>query len=265
MAIDYIINYDCEPRRALGSEEILELLKERERADLIIRMYRDAGDMRPPSEMGFDFTRTTPEGEEETRLIIVQDLLDRTSALQKHAPSCANCPANRLRKPYGCAGFIEYPISGEGEAWLLNQLPTPDDALVWLLLKQGVDNFAYDGQDIAALRAQSTTYFQDRKAPSRRLGEFEFNGNQAFDMLFNVGDIAPNHAAMMLLFFGGIRRDLQADAIMRITPAPRNVAVLMPFLHKPSPDDDRTIDQLKGFFNALYVAWALGVTLQVFP
>jgi len=265
MAIDYIIDFDCAPRQALGNEDILELLKEQERAHMIIRMFRESGDQRPPSEMGFEFTRTTPEGEEETRLLVVQDILDRTEELNKYAPHCANCPANRLRKPYGCAGFIQYPMSGEGEAWLLNQLPTPDEALVWLLLKQGVDSFMYDGQDIAGLRAGNETYFQDRVASSRRLGEFDINANQVFEMMFNVGDITPNHAAILLLFFGGIRRDMQANQIMSLTPAPRNVAITLPFALKPSDDDDNTTHEIKGFLNALYVAWALNVRLHVLP
>ncbi|MFQ3645704.1 MAG: hypothetical protein SNJ54_08635 [Anaerolineae bacterium] len=262
MAIDYLIQYPCTPRAELGDETILDLLKEQERAQMIIHAYRASGDNRPPSEMGFEFTRRTPEGEEGTQLIVVQDVLDRVEQLKALEHHCAQCPANRLGKPYGCAGFIEYPISAAGETWLLNRLPSLKEPLLWLLLKQGVDEFMYDGQDIAKLRAASDAYFEARPAPSRRLGEFDIDGNQAFEMIFNVGTIQPNHAGVLLLFFHAIPRDLEADAIIRIGEADYRA---YPFLIEPERTDDATIDELKAFFNALYVAWALKVPLFVAP
>lgn len=262
MAIDYAIQYDCAPRRELGDDDLLELLKEQERANLIIRMYRESGDQRPPSEMGYEFTRQTPEAQPETRLIVVQDVLDRVEVLNTLAHHCRGCPANRASRPYGCTGFIQYPLSVAGEAWLLNQLPTPADPLVWLLLKQGIDNFMYDGQDIAALRAGSDTYFETQTALVRGLGEFSVNANQVFEMIFTVGDIQPNHAGVLLLFFHAIPRDLEADRIMGIGAAsPAD----LPFLLQTERGDDQTIDELKDFFRALYMAWALGVGLHVAP
>ena len=49
MAIDYIIEYDCAPKRALTADGIRERLKERARADEVIEWFRAAGDMREPS------------------------------------------------------------------------------------------------------------------------------------------------------------------------------------------------------------------------
>lgn len=262
MAIDYMIQYPCTPRAELGDEAILDLLKEQERAQIIINAYRASGDARPPSEMGFEFTRRGPDGEEGTQLIVVQDVLDRVEQLKAFAHHCAQCPANRLGKPYGCAGFIDYPVSAAGEMWLLRRLPSMAEPLLWLLLKQGVDHFAYDGQAIAALRAASDVYFEARSAPSRRLAEFDLNGDQVFEMIFNVGTIQPNHAGVLLLFFHAIPRELEADAIMRIGAADYRA---YPFLLEPERTDDRTIDELKAFFNALYVAWALKVPLLVAP
>ena len=262
MAIDYSIQYDCVPRRELGDETILELLKDQERAQMIIGMFRQNGDPRPPSEMGYEFTRTTPEGDEETELIVVQDVLDRVEELTVRAHYCRNCPANRRAQPYGCTGFIQYPISGAGEAWMLNQLPSPQNALVWLLLKQGIDNFMYDGQDIAELRRKGDTYFEDRKSVIRKLGEFDVNSNQLFEMTFTLGDINPNHAGVLLLFFNAIERELEADGIMSVGQATYEQ---FPFQITSEYTDDKTISELKSFLNALYVAWALKVNLHVMP
>jgi hypothetical protein len=143
MAIDYVIDLNCIPKEELTTDGIIERLKEEERANTIIALFRQNGDQRPPSEMGFEFTRSTPEGEEERRVIVVQDLLDRAAELQPLAHHCAGCgcPANRAGRPFGCIGFIQYPVTSESETWMLDRLPVPDEPLVWLLLKQGSRNF----------------------------------------------------------------------------------------------------------------------------
>ena len=61
MAIDYIIEYDCVPKQTLTANGIIERIKEKERAETVIQWFRAAGDTRPPSEMGFEFTKSTPD------------------------------------------------------------------------------------------------------------------------------------------------------------------------------------------------------------
>lgn len=261
MAIDYIINYLCQPKSALGEQTILEMLKADERAQAIIRIFREAGDQRPPDQMGFEMTHRTPEGEQ-TQLVVVQDLLNFAQPLQAYATHCRACPANALGKPFGCMGFIQYPISGKSETWLLNQLPTVRDALVYLLLKQGIDEFGYDGQSILPLRLNET-YFEDKIPAMRRLGEFDITANQVFEMVFNVGDIQPNHAAVLLLFFNALERDLQAEEIMNITHTPEDAEQRYPFLHQDFPQDDDSISDFKRFLYALYVAWRLKVSVRL--
>jgi hypothetical protein len=262
MAIDYTIEYGCVPRQKMMSDGILERLKGQERAASIIKMYRDAGDDRPPSEMGFEFTFSTPQQQNDTVLVNVQHVLDDVADLDLYAHHCQNCPANRTGKPYGCAGFIQYPISAVGETWLLNQLPGTDAPLVWLLLKQGVENFMYDGSSIKALR-QNASYFEKSVAPARHMGDFLIDANQVFEMIFAVGDIQPNHAGVLLLFFNVMPRNVQANDIMHIAPAPADAARKMPFLLDIKPNDDPTIYEFKAFFHALYLAWLLNVPLKV--
>ncbi len=267
MAIDHIIGYDCIPKQTFGTEGILERIKGRDRAQTIIRLFREAGDARPPSEMGFEYIRNTPEGEEIREVIIVQYLLDEAEALREVEHHCQGCPANRTGQPFGCMGFMQYPISAKGEAWLLNRLPVPDEPLVWLLLKQGISEFGYDGKDIQHLRETvdeegSRIYFEAETAGKRRLGEVQINGDQLFEMFLSVGNIIPNHAGILLLFLHAIGRDLEAKAIMNITSADAD-ADKHPFLLEPEAGDDRTIADLKDFLKALHIAWSLRVNLLV--
>ncbi len=261
MAIDYIIDYACVPKSTLGTDGILERLKGRERAESVIQLFRKNGDNRPPSQMGFEFTRTTPDGQEETRVIVVQELLDAADELTPLAHYCEGCPANAAGRPFGCMNRIDYPISQQGEIWLLNQLPTPDEPLVWLLLRQGIEEFGYDGSSVNALRGEELPYFEEKGVLARLMGEFNITTNQVFEMAFTLGHIQPSHAGVLLLFFNAIRRDLDAAAVMGISKAPDDARERYPFLLKSEDRDDRTVCQLKAFFYALYVAWTLDARL----
>lgn len=261
MAIDYTIEYDCAPRRELTTDGILERLKGEERAQTIISLFRKNGDQRPPSQMGFEFTRSTPEGDEETRVIIVQDLLDEAEQLKPLAHHCQGCPANISGNPFGCVGFIQYPISLKAEEWLMDRLPVPDEPLIWLLLRQGVEEFKYDGSSVQPLRAADKTYFEEDRVLHRRLGEFSIDANQLFEMIFGVGNVLPNHGALLLLFLHAIPRDMDAQAIMNIAPAPPDIEQKHPFLLRPESEDDNCITELKRFLYALYIAWKLDTRL----
>ena len=261
MAIDHIIDYDCIPKQALTTEGIIERIKAEERAYTIIGLFRKNGDERPPSEMGFEFTRSTPEGSEEVQVIVVQDLLDEAEVLNSLAHHCEGCPANRTGKRFGCMGFVQYPITEEGEQWLIDRLPVPDEPLIWLLLKQGVKEFQYDGASVQPLREADQTYFEAPYGFTRKLGEFEISSNQVFEMIFAVGNILPNHAGILLLLFNAIARDLDANVIMNISPASENALEEHSFLLESDDSDDRTVAEFKDLLHAMYTAWRLNVRL----
>jgi hypothetical protein len=265
MAIDYTIDYACVPKETLGTDGIRERLKGKERADTIIALFRQDGDDRPPSEMGFEYTRSTPGGEEERRVMHVQTLLDAAEELTPQQTHCEGCPANRTGSPFGCFGFIQYPISHVSEKWLLNQLPVPDDALVWPLLKQGVQEFQYDGSSIRPLRSDGNNYFEEHYVLKQRLGSLEIDANQVFEMIFAVGNyILPNHGALLLLFFNAISRDVEARDIMEIAPAtPESQAKHPLILEVAVETDDQTTAELKAFLHAMYIAWLLNVRLLI--
>jgi hypothetical protein len=263
MAIDYVIDYGSIPKDTLGTQGILDRLKGRARAQAVIRLFRQNGDNRPPSEMGFELTRSLPDGEEETRVIVVQALLDEAAALDPLAFHCADCPANATGEAFGCVNAIQYPLSAAGEVWLLKQLPTPDEPLPWMILRQTVEEMGYTGASVEPLRA-SPTYFRDQSMYSRDLGEFQVTTNQIFEMIFMLGHIQPAHAGVLLMLFGAIPRDMEAAELMAMvnrTLSTEELHERYPFLLKVEDDDDNTTAELKQFFKALYLAWSLNVRL----
>ena len=265
MAIDYRIEYDCIPKNALTAAGILERLKEKQRADEVIRWFREHGDSRPPAEMGFRFNRRSPGETGAEQVIVVQDLLDRAAELEPLAPHCRGCPANRSGAPFGCIGFIRYPISAAAETWLMDRLPVPDEPLIWLLLRQGIRQFGYDGAAVKALRDgenDERTYFELPVAPQRRLGEFWVSADQMLEMILGVGErIHPNHGGILLLFFDAIERRLEADEIRDISASDgrRQAAFTMRLEAQADAGQREFFD----FFRALHLAWTLNVPLYV--
>ncbi len=261
MAIDYIIDYKCYPKQQLGNEGILDRLKGRARAEAVVELFRRNGDNRPASEIGFELARNTLEGTEETRVVMVQDLLDKAEELSPYEMYCQGCPANNTGSPFGCMGQIEYSISGKTELWLLNQLPVPDEPLPWILLRQGLSEMKSDGNSVISMRAEGQPFFQERGVLVRKLGEITVNTNQLFEMLFLSGHIKPSYAAMLLVLFHIIPREMNADELMELSKSPEDGFDRYPFQLKPEPDDDNSLTQFKRFFRALYLAWGLNVRL----
>lgn len=265
MAIDYAVEYPCVPRDQLGTEGILDRLKAAERAQSVIRLFREAGDQRPPSEMGFEMVRSQPDGGEETRVVVVQEMLDLADELAPFREYCIGCPANISGAPFGCSGQIAYPISSQAEAWLLDQLPSIEQPIVWLLLREGVSANGYTGDTARSLRV-NPSYFEERRVRGRDMGEFTMSSDQIFEMLFMVGSITPSHAGILLLLFGAIPRDVEAPsvvAIMNGALSSEQIAEEFPFILQDSPDDDTTIRDLKRFFLALHTAWRLNQRLYL--
>lgn len=265
MAIDFVVDYGCAPKDKFGTPEILERLKMRTRAQTIIRLFRENGDGRPPSEMGFEFVRQTPAGEEETQIIIVQDLLDRATELDEWAHHCVGCPANQRGAGFGCADAVQYPLSTRAERWLLQRLPGIDAPFLWLLLRQSIQEMGYTGEDVKPLRA-SGTYFESGTAQSRDLQDFTIDNNQVFEMMFLLGDIQPAHAGMLLQFFDAVPRATEAAQVVEImnrTLTREGIEARYPLLIQPDENDDSTIAELKRFLRALHHAWRLGVSVVV--
>jgi hypothetical protein len=263
MGIDYIVDLDCVPKRALTVEGLMSRLKGRDRAEKIIQLYREQGDLRPPQRMAFEMVRRLPDGSEEVELIVVQHLLDAAQELMPWEADCAGCLANAGGQPFGCTGTINYPLSEAGERWLLQQLPDGEHPLIFMLLGRALRDMGYSGEHGAALRAQPGVFLTSAQAPARNLGALTISGDQVFEMLFLSGPIYPAHGALLLQFFGAMPPDLDADVMMQLADPPSGawIDARLPFLHTPDPRDDPTIAALKMFFYALYVAYCLGVPL----
>lgn len=257
MGVDYMIGYSCVPKELFTSDGLLERVKAGERAAMIREFYRQQGEERLPQNMGFEMIYRTSAGEQETKLLRVDELEKLRAELDPVEQHCVGCPANRLGRPFGCIGSVNYPISVLAETWLLAQLPHEHEPLPFLLLTQGRD-MGNTGERAAGLRERSPGVFFESLTPLvRRYPEMEVTGEQLFELMFLLGRIQPKRAVLILLFMGAIRRDMDADELMRMNPAAPDAAEKYPFLLRHEASDDASIRSLKDFLHALYVGFLL--------
>ncbi|MBX3081026.1 MAG: hypothetical protein KF716_05280 [Anaerolineae bacterium] len=264
MGIDYVIDYECVPKQELTSLGIMERLKAKQRAQAVIKLYRDRGDMRPPSEMGFEMVRRVADGSEEVQVIVVQDMLNDAAPLDSLRTHCAGCPANVLDKPFGCFNTINYPISQQAEVWLLKRLPTPEDPLIFLLVQQAVQDIQPNSElaeQIGSMRSRPGVFFQSSEVLGRRYDEMTITTNHIFQLLFLPESINPAYGSLLLLLFNAIPRDMDAEHLMQLASSTPDRDI--PLLIEDELGDDQTLADIKDFLRAVHRAHALHVTLSL--
>jgi len=270
VGIDYVVDYDCEPKRALGLDKILEILKDRSRAAAAMELLRARGEAdRPVETIEFEFVARTPDGDLAPRRVKVKDVLDRASQLEEFAPACDDCPANNTGRPFGCVGVIGYPLSTSGESWLLARVRRGPGAE---LLKTFLAELSLTGGDIAKMRAAGEAFFEARQAPAREDLGFALRTDHLLEAIFCKGHLAPPHAAIVLYALSALRLERPAPDEADLPPGSAMVvgkddegkpSAQVFDMPAPDPIDDDTVRELKSFFRALFLARGFNVRLLV--
>lgn len=260
MAIDYVLAMGCEPQRELGVERLVSLHRTRILARTALAHRRADGDDRSPDEIEVQLTMTRPEGQA-ARAVTLQHLLDDAAPLDDVTGHCARCPAGMPRE-LACHRRIGYPIPEHVEAWLMSRLPTTLDCTAGALLARGLREFGWDGAPCAKLRAEGTTYFESRAPYGVRWqaddGTLEISSDQLFQMMFQVGNLAPTHCLMLALFCGVLPHDISIYDLKDTEGRTRALA-----LADIPPQADAEIEQLAAFLRMLAVAARLDVAILI--
>jgi hypothetical protein len=207
MGIDYVVDLDCAPKRALSVEKMIALIKSENQVAAIIEMSRRRGDQRPPEQLTFKRMVIRPQGPfEET--VNVGTLVNQFQELRTHEHHCEGCKANLPHKPFGCYGSVSYPISAKSEEWLMSILPNDLNTAAGHLLRSAVTDLKYDGGMFLAMRPKDM-FFESRTPIKRKWGSmfsrWTLTSNQLFHMLFGLGNLQPSHCKMMSIILGLIQ------------------------------------------------------------
>ncbi|MER3420257.1 MAG: hypothetical protein C4290_06920 [Chloroflexota bacterium] len=115
MAIDFCVDYQCDAKRQIGTEELLHLYQ--------ARLAYQATQRAPTRQGETAFWTRVVRGPHKDRveLVTVGQLRRKSNRLIEFTVECATCPANVTGEPAGCFGRITYPIDSLAERYLAEQ------------------------------------------------------------------------------------------------------------------------------------------------
>jgi hypothetical protein len=258
MGIDYIVDLDCPAKRALGVETIVQCLKARSRADMVMRLSREAGDTRAPEAITFQTMLRRPSGDEVVDVSVGQ-LYAQAAALDPHRPGCASCVANaNAPQGFGCVRYISYPIARETEQWLWARLPSDVQSTAGQMLMRAVHDFGWDGAQAREMRAQGNTFFESQTPLQGRYPNgFTLTSDQLFHMMFQVGHLGDTHAAMLCLFLGVVPHSTDPAAMAD----PSRRAQLLQWANVPAHQGQ--VEDMAGFLRACILAARAGCAVLI--
>lgn len=213
MGIDFIQDRDCRVKRELGLEALVGLQKSQTHAALLLKQFEDRGE--DPAGASIRRVVLYPSGpvEEEVGL---EELLKAGATLAPYAPLCEGCTANFREEPFGCCGYLNYPVSAAEEQWLMERLPARLDSNAGTYLRSVLREAGVDGSVVARMR--NSLFFERKEALVRTwdiAGEaVEVSSDQILQFLFYAGAITPMHGVFLCLFLGFIPHDI-GDRTMR--------------------------------------------------
>ena len=164
MGIDAFVQRDCAPQAALGSA-FLDAMAFRRKTALFFSSHVTVDGQRhevvlPPE--GLPIQTTHGDGRVDT-VVVTRAMAEQAAAqLQPLASHCSACPVNVSGEPFGCHGFVGYPISASTERWLMevaSSMGLAGSVATKLLATVGVP-----GAQVAALRARSGVFFESTVA-----------------------------------------------------------------------------------------------------
>ena len=258
-----MVGLECEPKRTLGAAKIVHLVKDRLRVEALLAKLREDGDRRQPAEITFTAVRRRGGTEERTEHNL-KVMLDEGAALEAHEHHCFGCPVNVSQHPYGCHGYIQYPIRRSTEAFLLSLLPPRLDTTAGRMLTSALADLGWDGSYAAKLRAEGDSFFEAREPPAATWGDgAKVTSDQVFQMLFGLGPLDPSHAMMLLLFFGMIAHDTPPADLAALSRDPARLMGRLEDSPLRVPSGDPQIESMVRFLQALAAAAVNSVTLLV--
>jgi len=222
VGVDYVQDRDCGVKRALGADRLVGLLKSRGQAEMLRQKLLEAGE--DPAGATIRRVVLYPSGPVEEEVDLAA-LMKAGETLAPFAPLCDGCTANFRERPFGCCGYLNYPISDPEERWLMARLPESLHSAGGIYLRSALRQLDIDGAPVARMRQD--LYFQRKEPVIREWDEsgdtLEVSSDQILQLVFYSGGLTPLHAALLCLFIGLIPHNIAAETMQRIVDNPNEM------------------------------------------
>jgi len=256
MGLDLITQKNCKVKEKIPQNELLNLIKERNRAIQVLKMVINSGKSKEEA-FNTEFTQRlqTPEGIKDIN-VKVSSLFQKTAILDELENVCNDCVVAQNR-PFGCIGYISYPISLKCEKWLASMALEayakghPHSLSIEFILDQKIN-----GKRIKQMRSQGQTFFESNKPIDITLSKGLFSKrkidtNQLLEITFLQGLMQTTHINYLLMMFGNIVIDNKKP---ENKPYKYNNGKYI-FLDLKLPNDyDNSMLEFYNYFQHLFVA-----------
>lgn len=271
MGADYSVHLACEPKTIIGegdpwkgSNRIRELLKARSQLEVIEETARRIG--KSPQEIRLTTVAMGPHRPTTQSDTAYDRLVAQVAPLEAHGHSCEGCPANLFAGPFGCFGFVPYPISSAAEEWLMGRVQ-PTSTVGGFLCHRSMQDFGYTGEPIRAMRASGlfeSTAPLSKVVEGSWLSKKKVTSDQLLQGMIAFEDpIQPSHCIGVLVWLGCVRIDGQVpgdatdislvQGIFKYkTPEERAHHTALEISSAPK---DQSTASFHGLLHAFYLAW----------
>ncbi len=265
---------DCKPKRTLGGGKLLEgsfqlnrMLRLQENRNRMAAVAKQEN--LPPERLFGVFTSAAADGAFEATWA---DLSAETGGLRKVKDECASCPARLRPEPFGCVGWIHWPVTPTAEAWLMARLEPPE-RLGGVLAMRTIEKQKFTGKPIASLRERGR--FTAKEPVSRSfkknwISQVTLTSDQIFHALIGAAASGhePNLCLGMLLWLGALQIDgarpeeLEArhiDATLSMQSAEERMGRVKLLLGARSTDPG--VQDMQTLLHVLYKSWVNGTKM----
>lgn len=164
MGMDVFIQRDCAPQLTLGSA-FLDAMAFRRKTALFFSSHVMVDGQRREVELppdGLPMQTTLGDGRVET-VVVTRAMAEQAAVqLQPLSSHCSGCPVNHSREPFGCHGFVSYPIPASTERWLMEVASSMGVAAA--VATNLLTSLGITGATVAALRARHGVFFEAQVA-----------------------------------------------------------------------------------------------------
>lgn len=269
MGLDLITQRPCKVKETLSSPRLLETIRRRNRAMAVFDTLTEAGRTK---EQALDFQFVVqvngPQGVTHQNARVNEELR-HAQILEQLAPICEECPVSQGR-PYGCIGYVSYPISQQCEVWLISvaeesyKSGPPYSLMIDFILDKKIT-----GDRIAEMRKSGQAFFQYPFPQKVLLSKGLFvkktlDTNQLLDVMLISGTMQTTHMNYLLMLFGGLLvSDEEPEGKLSKWNGESEKYMYLG-LDLPA-DADNSMRELYGYFQHLFLALAnegLGVEMD---
>jgi hypothetical protein len=267
MSIDYTVHLTCDVKLTLGEGDVvagegklLQSLKAQGRARILQKIAREQG--KDVQSMRATVKDVDEHGQPQNVEIRYTDLVQQFEPLLALQSLCATCPANALRRHFGCQGALKYPIRKKSEQWLLNKVQSLDTVAGPYLIQA----FADGDEGLAQIQGMRQNGLFESKHPLSRVvgvdrsSEFQIDSDSVFETFLGRGDaLDPNYCVMLLLGLGAINLDGKPATSAEGFGAVLSMEVSRERQRRTAfgfpPDPDSDILALQSLLRAMFYSW----------